>query len=143
MWLPIKCQRGANVDILGVYKKIALLRARVGHAHNASRRIEKMRLDYVEEKIDLPTGFELNVCVDIDHYHTFVGLEFARLVGVWHQTPMTVTSVTSQCNLSSLKRRTRSKFCEAKVVNNFCAGSELYNAHRANPKGEMLKGCVK
>ncbi len=67
---------------LELIKKIALLRARVGHAHNASRRIAKMRLDYLEEKIDLPRGFELNVCVDIDHYHTIVGLEFARLVDV-------------------------------------------------------------
>ncbi len=70
------------MDILGVYKKIALLRARVGHAHNASRRIAKMRLDYFEEKIDLPRGFELNICVNIDHYHTIVDLEFARLVDV-------------------------------------------------------------
>ncbi len=77
MWLPIKCQRGANVDILGVYKTIALLRA-----HNTSRRIAKMRVEYLEEKIDLPRGFELNVCVDIDHYHTIVGLEFAKLVSV-------------------------------------------------------------
>jgi hypothetical protein len=70
------------VDILGIYKKIALLRAGVGYANNASRRIAKMRLDYLEEKIDLPRGFELNVCMDIDHYHTVVGLELARIVGV-------------------------------------------------------------
>jgi hypothetical protein len=32
---------------------------------------------------------------------------------------------------------------QAKVANNFCAGSEFYNAHRANLKGETLMGCVK
>jgi hypothetical protein len=32
---------------------------------------------------------------------------------------------------------------QAKVVNNFFAESEFYNAQSANPKGEMLKGCVK